>query len=181
MVVLALVSKGGSLVQDADAQVDITLSGTTTVDEARDQIISEATGSWQATRVAETSDSESQASVEFALPGSSLDGFISALRRQPDTESVEVSLEVDPEQLRPRSLADNQEPESAPEPVRVEVNLTSSTSQGPLVTFIGALLVAVLAAAALGLIWRRYGRDDELSAAADPGEVGEGRRWTHRP
>lgn len=177
---LALVSKGGSLVGDADAQVDIALRDSTTVDAAREQIITEATRSWQATRVAESSESDNEATVEFSLPGASLDGFVAALRRQPDAESVEVALEVDPEQVQPGSLAGDHESEAAPKPVRVQVNLTSSSSQGPLVTFIGALLVAVVAALGLGLVWRRSVREDEVTSTEPTGDVGS-RRWINRP
>lgn len=190
VVVLALVSKGGSLVGDADAQVDIALRDSTTVDAARDRVITEATGSWKATRVAESSESDNEAMVEFSLPGASLDGFVAALRRQPDAESVEVALEVDPEQVEPGSLAGDPGSEAAPKPVRVQVNLTSSSSQGPLVTFIGALLVAVVAALGLGLVWRRSGRENQL-AWTEPtriertgdqptNEIGS-RRWINRP
>ncbi|MCZ7630700.1 MAG: hypothetical protein M5U19_17430 [Microthrixaceae bacterium] len=130
-------------------------------------------------RVAESSESDDKASVEFALPGASLDGFITALRRQPDAESVEVALEVDPEQLQPESLAGEPGERAAPEPVRVKVNLTSSRPQGPLVTFIGALLVAVIAALGLGLAWRRFGREDTSTPADETGEFTT-RRWTNR-
>lgn len=173
-------SKGGSLAGDADAKVDIALRDSTTVDAAREQIITEATSSWKATRVAESSESDNEATVEFALPGASLDGFVAALRRQPDAESVEVALEVDPEQVQPGSLAGDPESEAAPKPVRVQVNLTSSSSQGPLVTFIGALLVAVVAASGLALVWRRSGRQDGITPTEPTGDVGP-RRWTHRP
>lgn len=192
--VLALVSKGESFVNDADAQVDITLTEDTTVDAAREQLISDATGSWQATRVAESSESADEATVEFALPGASLDGFVSALRRQPDAQSVEVSLEVDPEQVQPGSLAENTSPAGSseseaatPAPVRVQVNLSSAGSQGPLVTFIGALLVAVVAAGGLALVWRHFGRDEGRPAAAESPDGyrsrgdGSSRRWTNRP
>jgi cobalamin biosynthesis Mg chelatase CobN len=179
-VLLALVSKGGSLADDADAQVDIALRGSTSVDAAREQIIADATRSWKATRVAESSESDDEATVEFALPGASLDGFVAALRRQTDAESVEVALEVDPEQVQPDSLAGDPGSEAAPKPVRVKVNLTSSSSQGPLVTFIGALLVAVLAALALGLVWRRFGHEDQVTSNEPTGEI-RSRRWINRP
>jgi len=176
VVVLALVSRGGALSSDADAQVDIQLAGNADVNATRERLVTEAGASWQATRVAETSDSDDETSVEFALPGSSLDGFIAALRRQPDAESVEVDLEVAPEQVQPESLASGDSDGEAAAPVRVQVNLTRDAGQGPLVTFLGALLVALLAAAALAMVWRRFGTEPEPPAAEDPP-----RKWTNRP
>lgn len=177
---LALASRGGSLAGDADAQVDIALRDSTTVDAAREQIVADATRSWSATRIAESSESDDEATVEFALPGASLDGFVAALRRQSDAKEVEVTLDVDPEQLEPRSLGTERDERSAPEPVRVEVNLTAGKSQGPLVTIIGALLVAVLAMVGLGLAWRRWGGDDPPGATASTHDSGS-RRWVNRP
>ncbi len=181
VVVLALVSKGGSLTNNADATVDIALNDSTTVDAAREQITSAATSSWQATRIAETSESDDEATIEFALPGTSLDGFINALRRQGDAESVEVSLEVDPDQVEPGPLASDTGTDSKPAPVKVQVNLSTTRSQGPLVTFIGALLVAAVAAVALGLVWRRF-RPAEIDTIDVTGsDNSEPRRWTNRP
>lgn len=178
--ILAVVSRGTSLSSDADARVDIALAGSTTVDAARERITAEATSSWKATRVAETTESEREATVTFALPGSSLDGFVNALRRQPNAESVDVSLEVDPDQLNPPELAaDPGEQAAAPEPVTVQVNLNRKGSQGPMVTFIGALIVAAVAALALGAVWRRFRLDDydDPESGHPPDGPGPQRRW----
>ncbi len=174
--VLTLVSRGGALNNDADAQVDIAYGGDVDVSTARERLVTEASSTWQATRVAESSASDNETSVEFSLPGSSLEGFISALRRSDGAKSVEVDLEVDPEQVEPESLATPDAEGETAAPVRVQVNLTSDEGQGPLVTFIGALLVAVLAGGALMLVWRRFGGEQDPPVAEDPP-----RRWTQRP
>lgn len=177
VVVLALVSQGGALNDDADAQVDIVFTDKVDISSAREQIVAEASSSWQATRVAESSESADESTVRFSLPGSSMDGFITSLRREADTRSVDVQLEVDPEQLQPDSLATAPEGDGAAAPVEVQVNLTRDKGQGPLVTFIGGLLVAVLAALALGMVWRRFNTeaDPEPPTLDDPP-----RRWTNR-
>ncbi|MCZ7630701.1 MAG: hypothetical protein M5U19_17435 [Microthrixaceae bacterium] len=50
VLVLALVSRGSPLGDDADAQVDMALRGSTSVGAMREAIIRDATGSWRATR-----------------------------------------------------------------------------------------------------------------------------------
>ncbi|MEZ5237890.1 MAG: hypothetical protein R2716_02675 [Microthrixaceae bacterium] len=178
VVLVALVSRGGSLVDDADARVDMELDGSVDLDEAREQLTTEATGSWQATRTAESTDSEDEAMVEFALPGPSLDGFIAALRRYPDARDVQVTLDVDPERLETPSLGSEAAGDAAPEPepVRVQVNLSSPAGQGPMVTIVGALLVALIAAGGLALVWRHFGSTEPETTADEPS-----RRWTQRP
>ncbi len=184
VVVLAFVSQGTSLSDDADARVDIALAGHKSVDAVREEIISEATSSWRATRVAESTESEREATVTFALPGTSLDGFINALRHRPDARSVNVSLEVDPDQLEPPKLSTDQRGQAkGPEPVTVSVNLDRKGPLGPMVTFIGLLIVVTLVVLAFGVAWRRFRpgdrRDDEGDEAIDPVPPGVGRqrRW----
>jgi hypothetical protein len=100
VVVVALLGGTDGLEQGADARVDITLRRSVALDTARADLITRASGTWQATRVAESTE-DGSATVEFALPGSSLDGFVAELRALPDAEDVDVALEVDPDQMAP--------------------------------------------------------------------------------
>ncbi len=147
----------GALNDSADARVDIVLARNASIDDARQNLITKATGSWQATRVAESTESDDEATVAFSLPGSALDGFVADLRRHPDAEDVQVSLEVDPDQLTPKALGSTET--AAAEPVRLEVGLTRASGGGPWVTILGAVFVAVLALVALVMVQRRFGGD----------------------
>lgn len=146
--------------------MDIELTARTDVDAARQQLIADATGAWQATRIAESTSSDDEASVEFALPGTALDGLVGQLRRHPAADDVEVTMDVDPEQMAAAPLAEDA---SAPEPVLLQVNLTRASGGGPWVTILGAVLVAVLALVALALVQRRFGQDED--AGYDDGDT----------
>jgi len=162
--VVALLGGGSPLDDSAEAHVEILLGRNADIDGARQQLISDATSTWQATRIAETTEDDS-ASVEFAIPGTALDGMVAELRRHPLADEVDVSLEVDPSQLEPDPLATE---EAAPEPIRLRVDLTRSSGGGPWVTIVGAMFVAVLALVALVFVQRRFsGGDDELGDGLD--------------
>ncbi len=167
VVAIAVLGGGGALDNSADASVDIELAGNVNVDGARQQLISDAQRTWQATRVAEATDSDDEATVEFALPGTSLDGLIAELRRYPGATDVQVTMEVDPAQLAPEPLSDA---DSAPvEPVRLQVTLTRDKGGGPWVTILAAVVIALLALGALALMQRRSGddRDDGFGGTGE--------------
>ena len=172
---LVLLSRGGALVDGADARVDMRLADSVGLDEAREDLTTRATASWQATRTAENTESDDSAMVEFTMPGSSMDGFIAELRRYPDAADVKVTLDVDADRVAPRSLG-SADPEERVEPVTVQVNLSAQKNLSPLVTIIGLLLVALLAAGAAALLWRRFG-----GLEIDDAPEESPRRWTHRP
>ena len=158
MAVVALLGGRDTLDRGADARVEITLDRAASIDSARTDLIASAAGAWQATRVAESTEDDS-ATVEFALPGSSLDGFVADLRRFDGAQDVEVALEVDPSQVTPEPLATAGE-EQAADPVRVEVTLERSSAGGPWLTIGGAVLVAAMALIALVMVQRRFSNDD---------------------
>jgi hypothetical protein len=166
VVVVALLGGTDGLEQGADARVDMTLQRSVGLDNARNELITKASGTWQATRVAESTE-DGSASVEFSMPGSSLDGFVADLRQFPNTESVEVTLDVDPEQLEPEALATNGDEAAAAEPVRVEVNLERKSPGGAWLTIGGAVVVAAMALAALAIVHRRFSGDDPWVEGAE--------------
>ncbi|MGI9577980.1 MAG: hypothetical protein ACR2OH_07265 [Microthrixaceae bacterium] len=166
VVVVALLGGTDSLDQGADAQVDITLMRSINVENARDELISSASRTWQATRVAESTE-DGSATVEFSMPGSSLDGFVAELRDLDSADDVEVKLEVDPDQLEPDALASDEGSAAAAQPVRVEVNLDSTSPGGAWLTIGGAILVAAMALIALVVVQRRFSGDDPYSEGAD--------------
>jgi hypothetical protein len=171
VVVVALLGGTDGLEQGADARVDITLRRSVALDTARADLITRASGTWQATRVAESTE-DGSATVEFALPGSSLDGFVAELRALPDAEDVDVALEVDPDQLAPEALA-SADGEAASEPVRVEVNLDRRSPGGAWLTIGGAVLVAAMALVALAVVQRRFsGNDPWVEGAEGSGNDG---------
>ena len=159
MVLIALLGGRTGLGSDADAVVDIQLAPRVQVDAARQQVIETAKGTWQAVRVGEATPSDDETVVEFTLPGPNLDGLVNELRRYPSAESVDVMIDIDPEQASGDPVPSADGPE-VPEPVRLEVNITAGSSGGPWITILGAVVVALIALGALALVSRRFGADD---------------------
>lgn len=157
MVVVALVGGGSPLEDGADATVEIRLVEGANVDAVRQQVIQSATGAWQARRISETSGDSDEAAVEFALPSSNLDGIIGELRRLDSAESARVNVDLDPEQAGVPTRTDGSA--TPAEPVTLAVTLRGSSGGGPWVTIIGAVVVALLALGAIGLVSRRFGAD----------------------
>lgn len=166
MVVVALLGGTDSLEQGADARIDIMLEPGASVDTARSELISTAAGAWQATRVAESTEDNS-ATVEFSMPGTSLDGFVTELRRHPLANEVDVTLEVDADQLEPEALATPGGEAAAAEPVRVEVYFERGSPGGAWLTIGGAVLVAAMALTALIVVQRRFSGDDDYAEGAE--------------
>ena len=157
MVVIALVGGRGPLDSGADATVEIQLADNVSVDSARQAVVEKATSSWQAVRVGETSGSDTDTTVEFALPAGSLDGLISELRHEDDAEEVDVDIDLDESQLATEPTTDADGKVVPPEPVHLVVNIERSADAGPWLTIGGAVLVVVLALGAIVFVQRRYG------------------------
>ena len=164
--VAALAQRGGPLdTSNADARVQIQLRKGATVDAARQEITQLAASTWQGTRVGEQSESDDQVKVVIAMPGANLDGAVSTLRRYSGAESVQVTIDVEPEQLElPKQSADDGGSAAPAESVRLEVDISESSSAGPWVTVVVALLVLAAALVALVYLQRHSGGDEDPAA-----------------
>lgn len=155
MGVLALTRVAGPAGADADATVSLQVSGSTNVETVRQKVTELSDTLWGGTKIGEETSSNEESTVVVALPGSNLDAAVASLRRgEAGAEVTGVSIDLDPEQMQPRALATGA-PASAPEPVRLVVEITEGGSGGPWGTLVVAVLFIVAALAGITLLQRK--------------------------
>jgi hypothetical protein len=114
----------------ADAVIRVEAEDQQELDRIKSELL-DTSGSWDGTRVGETTAEDRDAALEFSLPGRSLNTALAVIGDLPG-DVIATEIDVDAEQLdrTPTSQPDEGRAQDPPDQVRLRVELTQAPSAG---------------------------------------------------